>query len=535
MQNAMHPAEIWVYVPFSVIWISIQHDKFGKLTRYQFPCSIDKGCTYVMKLNFNLPGPGPDSDETTEQWLVFEITPHDAVLEVDDKMWPVSAEGTARSMVPFGTYNYRVQAPNYHTEVGKVVVNDSENSTLVSVNLNPNFGWIEVTGNKGLSGAAVYIDNALVGKAPCKSEALKSGQHNVRILKEMYEPYSTTVTVKDNETTKVSPMLTSDFAHLTLKVDADAEIWVNDELKGTRTWTGDLPSGTYRIECKQEGHEPTTTKKTVTNSMNGEVITLEAPIPIYGSLNVECSPDLATLYIDGKEMGKAPKLIGKILVGEHHLRLTKDGYNDYNENITIKKGERKQVTATLVVAQKPKVEKPQQQPQQQPQKPQQSTGSMTFVTVNMAYSKQPQNSFGLMFGSMKKIGWYVGLSSNFNFLSADYECDGSGQVTSNSLGEYQFSGKQKTSRLAITAGTVLRVRDPLYAYVGSGYGQRSLFWELYDNDNNFGWAKNTDYSYKGLAFDAGLMVYYRHFCVSAGIQTIGFKYMEAKVGVGFTF
>lgn len=530
MQITAHPAEIWVYVPYGVIWITIQHNKFGKLNHYKFPCSIEKGCTYIMKLNVTSPPPPPD-DETTEQWLVFEITPHDAVLEVDKKMWPVSAEGTARNMMPFGTYTYQVQAQNYYTEVGKVEVNDSENSKVVTVKLKPNFGWIEVPGNKGLSGASVYIDNALIGKAPCKSAALKSGQHNVKILKEMYEPYSTSVTVKDNETTTVAPILTSDFARLTLKVDADAEIWVNDELKGTRTWTGNMPTGTYRVECKQKGHEATTTKITVNNSMNGDVITLQAPIPIYGSLNVDCTPDLATLYIDGKEMGKAPKLIGKILVGEHHLRLTKDGYKDYSENITIKKGERKQVTATLVAAQKPKTEKP----KQQPQKPQQSTGSKTFVTVNMAYSKQPQNSFGVMFGSMKKTGWYVGLGSNFSFPSSDYECDGSGQIVSNSLGEYQFTGTQKTSRLAITAGAVLRVKDPLFAYVGSGYGQRSLFWELYDNNNNYGWAKNADYSYKGLAFDAGLMMYYRRFCVSAGLQTVGFKYMEAKFGVGLTF
>lgn len=50
MQNADHAAEIWVYVPFGVTWMSIQHDKLGELDHYRFPCSIDKGCTYVMKL-----------------------------------------------------------------------------------------------------------------------------------------------------------------------------------------------------------------------------------------------------------------------------------------------------------------------------------------------------------------------------------------------------------------------------------------------------------------------------------------------------
>ena len=47
--------------------------------------------------------------------------------------------------------------------------------------------------------ASVYIDNAYIGKAPCKSDALKSGEYVVRIAKEMYEPFSERVIVRDND------------------------------------------------------------------------------------------------------------------------------------------------------------------------------------------------------------------------------------------------------------------------------------------------------------------------------------------------
>ena len=345
MQNADHSAEIWVYVPFSVTWITIQHDRFGKLNRYQFPCSIDKGCTYVMELTTGKVTTIVE-EESHEGYLLFQLDPPDAMLEVNDQMWPVSATGTARKLMDFGTYTYRVQALNYHTEVGKVTVSSDE-TKKVPVTLKPNFGWIEVTCSEALQGAAVYVDNALIGKVPCKSEALKSGQHTVRIVKEMYEPYATTVTVSDNETAKISPNLTADYARVTLKVDADAEIWVNDEKKGTRIWTGDLGSGTYKMECRQANHETTMVKKEITNQMNGQEITLEAPRPIYGSLVVESDPDEAAIYIDGKAMGETPKLIKEILIGSHEIRLTKNGYAEYTETVTITKGERKQVTATL--------------------------------------------------------------------------------------------------------------------------------------------------------------------------------------------
>ena len=565
MKVEQQVGEIWVYVPYGVKRVTIHHKVLGTLRDYSFPMSIEKGKTYLMKLTTGKVRIVLD-DVATEQWLVFEITPKDAILEVDDKMWSVSAEGTSRNMMPFGTYNYRVQAQNYHPEVGRVEVNDPENNTVVTVTLQPNFGWIEVPADNGLRGAAVYIDNALIGKAPCKSDALKSGQHNVRILKEMYEPYTAAVTVSDNETTRVAPTLTSDFARVTLQVDADAEIWVNDEKKGVRSWTGDLPTGTYRIECKQQGHESTSTQKKVTNSMNGEVITLQAPMPIYGSLNVECTPDLATIYVDGKEMGKAPKLISKILVGEHMLRLSKAGYADHVEKVTITQSNRTQVTATLAadgkapVAEKPQVTQPETTKPKTPTpavaKP--TTNSTLFVLANAAYSIAPQTSFGLTTGFVRKWGFYVNINLGFdlNYLSynlARAECNNDGCISEWSVPghenedftscTYEFTGVKKTSRFSATAGVVLRISDPLYMYVGCGYGHRALYWECDNVVVNYPsshvsftdrvMVKNIDHSYQGVALDAGMMLHFDALSLSLGVQTIGVKYFEAKIGIGY--
>ncbi len=339
-------SEIWVWLPKASRKITIKHPQLGQLRDYLFPVEIESERTYEIVLT-TAKIETIVKEEVHEQFLTFEITPHEAVLEVNDQQWTVSASGSASKLVNFGTYSYRVQAPNYHPDAGRITVNDPDNTTKVTINLKPNFGWIEVPGNGLLQGATVYVDNALIGKAPCKSEALKSGQHSIRIIKELYEPYTTMVTVSDNETTTIHPSLTADFAHVTLQVDADAEIWVNNERKGTRSWSGDLPTGVYRIECKLTNHETTTTTKDVTNRMNGEVIQLEAPKPIFGSLMVESEPASATIFIDGKAVGETPKLIKELLIGQHNIRLTKPNHADYTETVTIAKGERKQVQATL--------------------------------------------------------------------------------------------------------------------------------------------------------------------------------------------
>lgn len=338
--------EVWVWVPRASRKITIKHPQLGVLRDYRYPIEIEAERTYLMVL-ISAQIETIFKEEVRMQYLAFQITPTNATLVVDEKFWDVEPDGSAQDYVNFGTYTYRVEAPNYHPDAGRVTVDDPTNAKIVTVELRPNFGWIEVPGTGNLEGASVYVDNVLIGRAPCKSEALKSGTHALRITKKMYNTYTETVTVTDNETTRMAPSLDADFAEVTLKVDADAEIYVNDEYKGVRTWTGPLGSGSYKIECKQTGCENSLTTQEITTKMSNKTINLPVPRPIYGSLMVESKPNFCKLYIDGRDMGTTPKSIPEILVGTHEIRLTKEGYDDYVETMTVTKGESKQVKASL--------------------------------------------------------------------------------------------------------------------------------------------------------------------------------------------
>ena len=265
--------EIWVWVPRGSRRISIMHQQLGILRDYRYPVEIEADRTYEMVLT-TAKVETLVKEEVRMQYLVFQITPPNAVLTVNDELWEVSTNGTAMQFVDFGTYTYRVQAKGYHPDAGKVTVNDPTKAQRVTVNLQP------------------------------------------------------------------------DFVQVTLKVDADAEIWVNDEKKGIRSWTGPLDKSSYKIECRQAGHETTVTTQKITAEMDGQTIVLPAPKPVYGSLNVESTP-FAMLYIDGKAMGETPYFVPEILVGQHEIKLAKAGYADHVETVTVEKGGRKQVKATL--------------------------------------------------------------------------------------------------------------------------------------------------------------------------------------------
>ena len=350
VERATRNGEIWLWVSPGLKYLRIMHRDWGQY-ELRLPDYVDRVealHTYkvTLKGTLSLASQEPEGNTTNQQYLVFHIVPKDAVLEVNGQLWPVSTDGVARKFVYFGNYQYRIMATDYHTEEGEVAVDNPNDRIMVNISLRPNFGWIEVKG-KEVQDASVYVNNTFVGKAPCKSRALKSGEYTVTITKELYEPYIEKIAVRDDETSVITPVLTADYATVTLKVDANAEIWVNDQRKGSRSWTGPLGSGLYKIECRQALHETTVITKEITRAMNGQTISLTPPKPIYGSLNVESTPDFAKIFIDGEMRGETPKYFSEILVGTHKVKVAKEGYADYYETVTIKKGELKQLSATL--------------------------------------------------------------------------------------------------------------------------------------------------------------------------------------------
>ena len=285
------------------------------------------------------------SSALLQQFVVFNVTPENALVELDGEMLFVSG-GIAQKLVKFGTYGYKVVAKDYHSQSGQVTVNDVNQKKVLDIDLSPAFGWIDITGTS-VDGAAVYVDDLFVGQAPLKTGRLASGTHTVKIVRPMYHNYETAVTVTDGRTTSISPRLEADFARVTLMTDGNAEIWVNGELKGNGTWTGDLGSGSYIVECRKASHRPTRETITVTSSMSAAPIRLQSPQPIYGVLSIVSNPGVAEVYLDGRPIGQTPLYLPQTLIGSHTLKLSKSGCADWTGNVTISEGQIAEVNATL--------------------------------------------------------------------------------------------------------------------------------------------------------------------------------------------
>ena len=342
-----HPAEIWVYVPFGIRKMTVQHPQLGMLRDYQFPCSIEKGRTYIMKLTAGNVRTIVEH-AVTRQFLYIELDPSDAILEINGKI-KATDNGVYQELMQFGKYTYKAYSQNYHDLVGMVEISDPFNTHSLTLKLKAAFGHLSVlpTAQQDLSGAAVYVDDKYIGQVPIRDLQLSSGSHSIRIIKEMYEAYNETFTIKDEEKKILTPKLVSDFAEVTLVTGNDADIYINGERKGKHTWTGRLASGSYLLESRQTGHVSFQMPYDFSRKDHGQTIRIQDPTPVYGSLVISSTPAKARITIDGEYVGETPKFIPNQLVGQHTIVAEKEGYEKQTKKIEVTEGAEASLSFTL--------------------------------------------------------------------------------------------------------------------------------------------------------------------------------------------
>ena len=150
----------------------------------------------------------------------------------------------------------------------------------------------------------------------------------------------------------------------------------------------------------------------------------------------------------------------------------------------------------------------------------------TFVLVNGTFHIAPQWGCGLTVGQVKRVGWYVSLLTNGNL---NFGNDGETKSTGMVKGAYPFySTNSRKALIAANAGMTVRIGEPLWLYVGAGYGNRQYALQT----QNELWYAQSDVSHAGLSADFGLMLAIRKFILSIGAQTIGYDYLQFKGGIG---
>jgi len=132
--------EIWLWVSPGLKTLKIKHTKLGQCEVYMpnYGIKVESLNTYRIVIQ----GRGEalvTEGASTQQFIVFNVTPPDAVVTVNGVPWPL-VDGFAQKKVEFGKYEYCIEAPNYQLECGTVEVNDPEKMAFVKKELKPEKG-----------------------------------------------------------------------------------------------------------------------------------------------------------------------------------------------------------------------------------------------------------------------------------------------------------------------------------------------------------------------------------------------------------
>lgn len=196
--------------------------------------------------------------------------------------------------------------------------------------------------------ATVYIDNQpQVVQNGTLSMLLSMGSHTYRVESPAYETKTSTFNV-GNDKVVLDVKLTSTMATLSVSTaTSGTQIYINDQQRGTSSWQGTLPPGTYRVEGRLAGHR--THRQNVTlASRDQQQVTIPALVAITGMLNVNVQPMNAEVWLDGSRLGTSPDIFRNITVGSHSVELRYTGYTSKKERVTIEEGQTAMLTTSLI-------------------------------------------------------------------------------------------------------------------------------------------------------------------------------------------
>ena len=132
-----------------------------------------------------------------------------------------------------------------------------------------------------------------------------------------------------------------------------AKVYLDNVYRGTTPLNLDrVAMGQHHIKLAMAGYQDWSSYISVSPSRTTTVSADLIPFPVYGSISVYCNQGNAKIYLDGsyKKRTSANKSVEIKNVGEgfHELLITKEGYQDWINNIMVTPNQTYMVSAYLV-------------------------------------------------------------------------------------------------------------------------------------------------------------------------------------------
>ena len=144
---------------------------------------------------------------------------------------------------------------------------------------------------------------------------------------------------------------------------AGARVMVDGrEMGETPLTVRDIARGAHTVRVVRDGYVADERRVVVSAARPAQSLTIElapagpaagvpsmptSPGPLVAALSVESRPAGASVFLDGKLVGRTPLQVGEVAAGDHAVRLELDGYRHWSSAVHVVAGERRRVAASL--------------------------------------------------------------------------------------------------------------------------------------------------------------------------------------------
>jgi hypothetical protein len=208
------------------------------------------------------------------------------------------------------------------------------------------------------SGGSVYFDGSYKGTAPVTVQVSSTGTpgHTVSVALSGYESWSTSLSGNpaDGQTIQVNAYLTAIQSYGSISVTSDpsgatAVLDGGSSQTTPCTFTGVSP-GSHTIYVSKSGYTSISKAVTVSGGSTTQVsVTLNKVAPETGTIYVVSTPQGANAYVDGVYYGITPALASGLAPGNHQVRISLSGFQEWVGTVYVTSGATVTVTQTLRV------------------------------------------------------------------------------------------------------------------------------------------------------------------------------------------
>ena len=414
------------------------------------------------------------------------------------------AKGQWNGRLSSGTHLVEARKPSHRNSSLKVNLSNGENKTITLPNPEPIYSMLDI--NSQPMGAKILIDGEDFGTTPRVIKNILVGEHTLSLVKQGCAKLEKTFTLKEKEMLSLNEKLESGKI-ITVTTDKEGdEIYVDGTFAGHSPLDVSMGYGQHTVKAIREGRS---VMKDIDVKINGTQTQLTLEFGKIITITTDKEGD--AIYVDGKLAGQSPLSID-LSIGSHDIKSVRDKKSD-EKRIEVKKDGgvssvslylRAETAANYV------------------------RNGITFVTANASVSNYGTPSFGVTFGKVKKVGWFVSATTNFNFKKAEL-------VTEYGLIDGSFPGYQQGSRrnarFSLLGGVVVKLYGPLCFRAGAGYGSNTNLWTTLGGQT----VKFSTESFSGIEATLGMQLNIKGLTVSLDMLTTNFKTLEAKIGVGVCF